>query len=80
MMESDTQSRGQTGTGSEQHFIVDGCKVTVRYSEESDPRCAKDIKFSSNTEYILSFTSIIIIVPLIFAGIGVFRLIKRKYR
>lgn len=44
MMESDTQSRSQTGTGSEQHFIVDGCKVTVRYSEESDPRCAKEIK------------------------------------
>ena len=38
------------------------------------------LRFSSNTEYILSFTSIIIIVPLIFAGIGVFRLIKRKYR
>lgn len=35
---------GKSSTESEQHFMIDGCKVTVRYNEEDNPRCASEIR------------------------------------
>lgn len=44
-MRSDSKIAGEkSGVENEQHFVIDGCKVTVRYNEENNPHCASEIK------------------------------------
>ena len=38
------QNRHQEGQYQEQKFVVDGCKVTVRYSGQSSPQRIKEMK------------------------------------
>lgn len=38
------QSCGQSKQGSEQKFVLDGCKITIRYSSQKNPRRISEMK------------------------------------
>lgn len=38
------QSCGQSKQGSEQKFVLDGCKITIRYSSQKNPHRISEMK------------------------------------
>lgn len=73
-------------TSSSADYILNLTKYLVASTEQIDTDIVSvdlagdSLTFESNTQFVLAFSSIVILLPLLFAGIGLFRLIKRKYK